>query len=110
MEIINYEIHILLTFIIDSYVYLAMTNNKIKNSSAILLGTIMLTAVFGFANIPQAQAMPVTINFNGLVFNVPQDNYSESGMTVTSTIATHLHGSNNLHNHVKDVIFVQSGF
>jgi len=74
-----------------------MTRNKIKNSSAILLGTIILTAVFGFANIPQAQAQQVTINFNALVGNPAS--YNESGMTVTPTIAGHLHGFSNLANH-----------
>ena len=74
----------------------AMTNNKIKYSSTILLGTIMLTAVFAFSNIPPAQAVTETITFDG---NLDFDtNYLEDGMLVTSG-QQHIHGNNNLRNH-----------
>jgi len=73
-----------------------MTSNKIKNSSAILLGIIMLTAVFAFSNIPPAQAVTETITFDGnLNFDT---NYLEDGMFVTSG-QSHIHGVNNLRNH-----------
>ena len=73
--------------------------NKTRNSSVMLLSTIMLTSVFAFTNMPQASADTITINFDAGVGE--PSSYTESGLTVTSLDA-HLHffGDGKLSNHV----------